>query len=364
MKDKIAAIIIAAGYSSRMNYFKPLLKFGEETAIERLINMYRKSGVENVYVVTGHRSKDIMETIRDHDVRIVFNENYDMGMLSSIKEGVASLEEDIDGFFMQPVDIPLIKYQTIKRLIWEYQELDKGIIYPVFKGKRGHPPLIDCKYKSKIIEMRSDGGLKKILSAFERDSASVPVFDKTILMDMDFEKDYESLLDYYDRPPSYEECQSIMEFYEVPISIVRHCEAVEKVCSMIVDRLYGCGIYMDRDLLTAAALLHDIARCEKNHAAEGAALLRGLGYEEVAEIVETHMDIISSIEEPLSERELLYISDKMVIEDTRCSINQRFEKSIGRNMTNPEALEKVIRRWGAAKRIADKIEILTGKRID
>lgn len=364
MKDKIAVLIIAAGYSSRMNYFKPLLRFGEETAIERLIDMYRRSGVKNVYVVTGHRSKDIMETLIDHEVNIVFNENYDMGMLSSIKEGVANLEEDIDGFFMQPVDIPLVRVQTIQRMIWKYKECDKGIVYPVFDGKRGHPPLIDCKYKLKIIESDSDGGLKKILKLFEKDAVDISVFDKTILMDMDFETDYEELLDYYNRPPSYEESMEIMRFYEVPRHIVRHCQAVERVCSMIVDKLNICGVYLDKELLTAASILHDIARCEKNHAFVGAELLRELGYDEVAEIVESHMDISYVKEEPINEKEVLYIADKMVNGEIRCTINERFEKSISRNMNNKKVLEKIIKRWGAAKGIADKIEAVTGKRID
>ncbi|WP_406541339.1 NTP transferase domain-containing protein [Clostridium ljungdahlii] len=54
-KDKLGAIIISAGYSSRMGDFKPLLKFGECTAVEMIINTFKASKIDDIVVIVGHR---------------------------------------------------------------------------------------------------------------------------------------------------------------------------------------------------------------------------------------------------------------------------------------------------------------------
>ncbi len=196
-KGKIASIVLAAGYSSRMGIFKPLLKFGEFTAVKTVVNTHKSSGVDDIIVVTGYRGSEVMNELRDADVKCVLNENYSRGMFSSVLKGVGALDENTAAFFVQPVDVPLVKKRTIEVLKYKYLEYDKGIIYPVFCEEKGHPPLIDCKYKQAIADSNGDGGLKKILENYKDDSLDVPVFDETILMDMDTKKDYIRLLKYF-----------------------------------------------------------------------------------------------------------------------------------------------------------------------
>ena len=54
-KDRptVAAIILAAGQSSRMGAFKPLLPFGDTTVIEHTIDYLRRGGIETIIVVVG-----------------------------------------------------------------------------------------------------------------------------------------------------------------------------------------------------------------------------------------------------------------------------------------------------------------------
>ena len=99
-KSNIAVLIIAAGYSSRMNDFKPLLPFGETTALERLIQTYEAHGLEHIYVVVGHRQDDIRDVLRAYKVQIVFNEAYDQGMFSSIQKGLDAMDETLSAFYM------------------------------------------------------------------------------------------------------------------------------------------------------------------------------------------------------------------------------------------------------------------------
>lgn len=364
-KSKTAVIIISAGYSSRMNSFKPFLEFNHVTAIERLIHTYRSSGITDIYVVIGHRQEEMLEHLKGLEVTTVFNESYALGMFTSIKKGIGALHPDIDAYFVQPVDIPLIKRTTIELLLNNDSILDKGILYPTFCNKKGHPPLIDCKYNDKIIVSNGDGGLKRILEEFKAESVCVPVFDQAILMDMDKKEDYDKLVLYDSlNAPNRDECLAILTYYKTPEHIIRHCEAVEKVAHTILCEVNSYCIDLNEYALLAAALLHDIARREKNHATAGADMIREIGYPFVGEMIASHMDIEVSEQEPLKEQEILYLADKLVIEDRNCRLDDRFKQALSENKDNLIAIKKINQRWNAARDIINKIEKLTGKGFD
>ena len=359
--DRIAVIIIAAGYSSRMNGFKPMYQFKERTAVERLIDTYRSSGIRDIYIVVGYNSTELINRIKDPEVVWVMNESYAEGMLTSIKRGILALDKKISAFFMQPVDIPLIKTKTLDFLTDTYYKCNKGVIYPAFDGEKGHPPLICCKYSTLITNSPDEGGLKQILKKFENDSVCVPVCDKAILMDMDRTEDYEKLL-AYDRlnAPDMDECQAIRRYYNVPEPVCRHCDAVERIAHMLFMKLSLCGVRLDGDALFAAALLHDMVRYEKKHAAAGADIVRSMGYNFVGDIIATHMDLEVREGEPLTENEILYLADKIIEGDRICSLDEKFSQALRDKGDSPEAIVNIKKRWQAAKLIVDKIERITG----
>ena len=361
-KSHIAVLIIAAGYSSRMHDFKPLLPFGKTSALQRLIQTYQAHGIKHIYVVTGHRQDDIIETLKDYKVHIVYNENYDKGMFSSIQKGLRAIDETVDAFYMQPVDIPLIKVQSLECLYEAYERERKGVIYPTFLGRKGHPPLIDMKYKEQILVSDGEGGLKKVLETFNDDALHVNVSDQTVLMDMDTQKDYINLIMYEVlNTPTKEECLAIMLINEVPEPIIKHCEAVERMACNIYEHIASFWQGIDKNTLSAAALLHDIARQEKNHAFVGAEKLRLMGYSTIGNIIETHMDIDVDINAPLNANELLFLADKLVSEDEVCGFEKRFAKAFQKCEGNLEAQINIIKRLNAVKAIIEKIENLTCK---
>ncbi len=355
-KNRIAAIIIAAGYSSRMDGFKPLLKFKNSTTVERLIHTYHEAGIKDIYVVVGHKKEDIIDKIKDLEIDIVYNEAYDEGMFTSVKKGVLALDADIDAFFMQPVDIPLIKEKTLQLIMDGYRTNNKGVVYPTFYGQKGHPPLIDCKYNSIILSSNGEGGLKRILGTLQEDSFYVPVFDNTILLDMDKKEDYEKLVEYDNQDaPNKEECFAIMEHYQVEERIIRHCEAVCEVAQKIYNQLSTNGVRLDENAISAAALLHDIARKEKNHPTIGATIIREIGYGFVGDIIESHRDIEVCVDDNVTEKEILFLADKLVKEDKICNVEERFEQLLKDKEDDPQAIEKIKKRWLSTKTIVKKI---------
>ena len=116
---KINGLVLAAGMSSRMGKFKPLLEMNGRTMIEQSIESMLVSGVDKIVVVLGYRGEDI-EAVLDKAIyrsriQIVYNENYETTeMLDSVKIGVQSID-DCDAFFLLPGDV--YKRQPQIRLI-------------------------------------------------------------------------------------------------------------------------------------------------------------------------------------------------------------------------------------------------------
>jgi putative nucleotidyltransferase with HDIG domain len=363
--DKIVAILLAAGYSSRMQDFKPLLPLGEVTVIERLINTYRDAGVSDIRVVIGHNAELLQPILALQPVKVIFNENYPTGMYSSVMAGVSSLEADAEAFFLHPADIPMVKARTIKRLIQGYKnyiERAKGIIFPCYKGARGHPPLIPAYLKEEILHWQGTEGLRGLISMLSPHSLDLAVPDEAVLLDMDTPKDYQYLLQHIKRrqAPTSQECMEILAKLYVSSQIVKHCQAVTAVATQITCALNEVGCHLDLELIIAAALLHDMTKGTREHAKTGAQIVRQYGYDEVAEIIEYHMDIDSTNNDEITEAHVLYLADKLVKEEQVVTLDERLSKSRTRFAHSPEILNKVVTRLDKAQNIKKNMEKILG----
>lgn len=191
---KISAIILAAGYSSRMGTLKPILKLGDKSILERAIGSFRDVGIEDVIVVVGHGAEQIIPIVHDCGARAIMNRQFDRGMFSSVQAGVEALSPDSHAFFVLPVDIPSVSTQTIRDLLTAYWGGKSKIVVPAFQGRRGHPPLISAGYRNEILSYCGDDGLRGFFRKHNRHSELVEVADEMILFDLDTPADYEALL--------------------------------------------------------------------------------------------------------------------------------------------------------------------------
>lgn len=182
----LAAIIPAAGFSSRMHAFKPMLKLGNKPLLAHSIGLFQQLGIADILVVLGHRHKELQPLVERLGANWIVNPNYPDGMFSSIQCGLQQLPPACDGFFLLPVDIPLVQPGTINQLIRNFSRNPSTLIcYPQFDGRRGHPPLIKASLKRDILHFKGDGGLRALLRRHEADAITVPVVDQGIMMDAD-----------------------------------------------------------------------------------------------------------------------------------------------------------------------------------
>jgi len=359
MMAPVSAIILAAGYSSRMGEFKPLLPFGETTVLERSVDLLRGAGIHDIRVVVGHRSADLLPLLMRLQVRPVLNKRYQEGMFTSVVAAAESLDSGSGAFFLLPVDIPMVRRETVELLVRSYQNAAEGIMYPAFRGTRGHPPLISGSFRDRIISWNGNGGLNALLMQYERDSATIETGDEGILLDMDTPEDYERLRNTLRKGtlPSRHDCEQLLcERFPVDSPVIEHCRAVAHFSLLLAGKLNDAGCHLDLALIEAAALLHDLAKGERDHAAAGADVLRGMGYGTVADLVAVHMEVPSRSDDAIDDADLLFLTDKLV-EGTRfVPLETRFRRQLERHAHDRPVLARINQRLEIARKIKRRVE--------
>ena len=186
----IWAVILAAGESKRMNTPKMLLPFMGKTIIETVVNNALNSEIKNIMVVMGSSHIEIADAVSSYNVDMCFNKNFRDGMLSSVKCGIRSIPDDFTAAVVMQGDQPMIPPEIINNLVNSWRSSGYGIIIPVFEGKRGHPILIDRKYKVEIEKLTGDEGLHALPSKFRDDVLEIEMNTPGILRDIDTREDY------------------------------------------------------------------------------------------------------------------------------------------------------------------------------
>ncbi len=194
------ALILAAGLSSRMKAFKPLLTLGNKTIIEHTINRFLEAGLQNsdISVVIGKQWEELAPFLDRLRVSYIINDRYATSdMFHSIQLGLRSMPEDIKGVLLSPGDIPLIKPSTIARLIEERERTFLNIIIPSFNNRRGHPILLGKEVISEAAGYQGKDGMHGFLEERKELIQYINVEDSFMLMDLDKPEDYKKVLELY-----------------------------------------------------------------------------------------------------------------------------------------------------------------------
>lgn len=358
VSKRTGAVVVVAGLSSRMDGFKPLLPLGDKTIIERVVETLLASGIEIIVMVTGYRSEEIEQLLSKQPITFVRNEKYaDTQMFESVKIGLKELSGKCSQFFFLPGDLPLFRQHTLCVLSDAMRVKKACVAVPAYSGKRGHPILIAEEVIGKILAYEGESGLKGALACLDGPKLELVVPDPAVLMDADTIQDYRILQKYQTELeyPSPEVCLKILQWFEADDKIIEHGQAVAQAAQEIADELAVAGHLLNHALLRSAALLHDVARQNKDHATCGADWLRQLGYPAVAQVVAAHMDLPEEAIEQLDERAILYIADKLVIGNRRVQLDERFAQAYTRFENDPDAAQAVKERKDKAQRILMKI---------
>ena len=191
---ELGAIILAAGMSSRMHDFKPMLKLGGQTIISRVLHMVRSAGAEPVVIVTGNRAGEIENHLADENVRFVRNERYaSTQMLDSLLIGLTHIPPECHRILITPADIPLVHPETIRQLL----DGDGQFVRPRHGSKNGHPAIMSAQLIPALLNYTGNDGLRGAIDYAGVKMTNIEVSDRAVLLDADTPVDYAEMCRYF-----------------------------------------------------------------------------------------------------------------------------------------------------------------------
>ena len=189
-----AALIVAAGMSSRMGDFKPMLNIGSISIAQRVVATFQQAGVDKIVMITGFNAVTLERHLSGNGIVFLRNEEYQSTqMFDSVCIGLRYLRDKCDRLLFTPVDIPLFTAATVRSLL----ETDAPLACPCVEGETGHPTLIAASLIDRILADPGDLGLRGALERCGEPMRQVPVSDRGILHDADTPEDYRALLRFH-----------------------------------------------------------------------------------------------------------------------------------------------------------------------
>lgn len=192
-----AAIILAAGDSSRMGSPKALLDWHGRPLLEHVLGTAHEGGCGKLFVVLGRDADVIRKGAKLEGVTVLVNHEPVRGQVSSIQLGMQSLDFSTDCCLVWPVDCPLVEAGDVRALIETYAGWRASlmrIFMPTYQGERGHPMLVDIGFRQPFMELKDGETARKVIEDNPTQVKEVPTDNPGVLTDIDTPEEYEAAL--------------------------------------------------------------------------------------------------------------------------------------------------------------------------
>ncbi len=188
----IAGILLAAGTSSRMGCNKMLFELAGESVLRGAVRRARAGGLAPLLVVLGHQAETAREELAGIDCQVVINPDYDQGITSSLKAGVAALPPGVAAAMVVLADMPLVTAEMIAALAARYRATGAPLVISDYEGVHAPPMLYDRSLFAELLAM-SGGGCGRQVVKRHRGEAQVLGWPAAALADLDVPGDYARL---------------------------------------------------------------------------------------------------------------------------------------------------------------------------
>ncbi len=192
----IAAILLAAGLSSRTKRFhKLLLPYKGKKLLDHAITAITRSAITYLIIVTGKQQRKIRKIIPKKDmIKVVYNPKYRSGMASSIKVGLQYLPKEVTHFFIALADMPKVNKNHYNKIISAIKKNPKLPVVPYVDGQAANPVLFPKHFIRKLQLLEGDLGARMLL---RRSKHTKLAFRQSALL-----TDLDSLADFKTKRPS------------------------------------------------------------------------------------------------------------------------------------------------------------------
>ncbi len=173
---KVAAILLAAGTSSRMGgENKLLLKIAGKTILQWSVENIRASKISEAFVVVGEDFAEIQNCLEGLRVEVVSNKNYSSGLSSSLKTGLQKIDYSTEGVLILLADQPNLQPETINRFLELFNEGRKKIIAGLYDQVTGNPVLFHRDFFDELLQLQGDSGASSLLKRYDEEIATVAI---------------------------------------------------------------------------------------------------------------------------------------------------------------------------------------------
>jgi CTP:molybdopterin cytidylyltransferase MocA len=166
---------------------------GGETFLDRLIGVLGLS-CSPVIVVLGHEAERIRAGVaRTQEAVFVVNHRYTDGQLGSLQCGLRAVPAEAAGFLFMPVDLPLVRTETVAKLVAAVPGAMLAI--PRYEGRHGHPVCCSRELIQEFLGLPAGAQARDVIHRHADAACCVDVGDPGILHDIDDREAYQSLID-------------------------------------------------------------------------------------------------------------------------------------------------------------------------
>jgi len=194
-QQHVSAIILSAGTSSRFGDKNKLLKpFMDSSILEHVVKTITTLPILEVILVTGYEQDKIAEAVKDYNVQIINNTEYQTGIASTIKCGISAASQKTEGYMICLGDMPYITMEYIKNLLDTFINSNTpSIIVPTFEGRRGNPVLFSKIFIDELSRMEGDKGARVVIDNHPDSIIEVQIPKETYFFDVDTLEDYDKI---------------------------------------------------------------------------------------------------------------------------------------------------------------------------
>jgi len=204
--NPVAAVILAAGGSSRLGRPKQLLPLAGEPILMHVLRNAAKSTLDEIVLVLGDQADKIAAAVGEWGQRTVVNPDVAAGQSASLRAGVSVLAPDVDAVLILLGDQPTVSAAAIDAVI-AARRAGAGIAMARYNDDLRHPVLFGREFFPELLAVRGDFGAQTVLAAHAELIVGVPILDGLAPKDVDTEADYQTLVRTWRAPLQEAVCQ-------------------------------------------------------------------------------------------------------------------------------------------------------------
>ncbi len=190
---RIAAVILAAGGSSRFGQPKPLLEWEGRPLVAHIADVAWTAELAPIHVIVGAQAETVGQALAGRPVQVFTNYRWEEGLSTSLNLGVSSLPPDVEAAIFIPADLPLLTPAFLRALVARYRQGDAAIVVPVVGGERRNPVLFARTLFPDLARLSGDVGGRALFTVYPHQLKEMPWPEAQTLTDVDTPATYARL---------------------------------------------------------------------------------------------------------------------------------------------------------------------------